>query len=130
MRTREKLTLEEKFALALALIKREQSLDEIRVQYRISHTTAYKIRNAFLEGGRAALSGERKMSHALDLEARVSALEALLGNGAFGMRRDSGDGGNGRARPRPPVRKPVERVKPLPERVRVEQDGQPRRVSK
>jgi len=82
MRLREKLTLEEKFALALELIKRERSLDEIRVHYRVSHTTAYKIRNAFLEGGRAALSGERKSRQSHDLEARVSALEALLdGNG-------------------------------------------------
>lgn len=32
MRTREKLTLEEKFALALALIKRDQTLEEIRLQ--------------------------------------------------------------------------------------------------
>ncbi len=78
MRTREKLTLEEKFALALELIKRERSLDEIRLHYRVSHTTAYKIRNAFLEGGRAALNGERRSRHAHDLEARVSALEALL----------------------------------------------------
>ena len=82
MRTREKLTLEEKFALALELIKRERSLDEIRLHYRVSHTTAYKIRNAFLEGGRAALSGERRLRHDADLEARVSALEALLGDGA------------------------------------------------
>ncbi len=80
MRTREKLTLEEKFALALALIKRERSLDEIRIHYRVSHTTAYKIRNAFLEGGRAALIGERKSRHAQDLEARVSALEEVLGH--------------------------------------------------
>jgi hypothetical protein len=131
MRTREKLTLEEKFALALALIKRRQSLDEIRVQYRISHTTAYKIRNAFLEGGRAALSGERKLSHATDLEARVSALEALLGEGGRGSRDGDGNGGDGRSvRPRPPAGKPVERVKPPPEGVRAAADGQPRRVSK
>lgn len=81
MRMREKLTLEEKFALALELIKRERSLDEIRLHYRVSHTTAYKIRNTFLEGGRSALTGERKARHAQDLEARVSALEALVGNG-------------------------------------------------
>ena len=82
MRTREKLTLEEKFALALELIKRQRSMDEIRLHYRVSHTTAYKIRNAFLEGGRAALGGERRPRHNQDLEARVSALEALLGDGA------------------------------------------------
>jgi hypothetical protein len=81
MRPREKLTLEEKFALALELIKRERSLDEIRLHYRVSHTTAYKIRNAFLEGGRAALNGERKQRHDLDIEARIRALETLVGNG-------------------------------------------------
>jgi hypothetical protein len=81
MRTREKLTVEEKFALALELLKRERSLDEIRLHYRVSHTTAYKIRNTFLEGGRAALSGERRLRDAQELEARVSALEALIGNG-------------------------------------------------
>jgi hypothetical protein len=81
MRPREKLTLEEKFALALELIKRERSLEEIRLHYRVSHTTAYKIRNAFLEGGRAALNGERKHRHDLDIEARIRALEALVGNG-------------------------------------------------
>src|ERR1043166_8066863 len=81
MRTREKLTVEEKFALALELLKRERSLDEIRLHYRVSHTTAYKIRNTFLEGGRAALSGERRVRDTQELEARVSALEALIGNG-------------------------------------------------
>ena len=81
MRTREKLTLEEKFALALELIKRQSSLDEIRVHYRVSHTTAYKIRNAFLEGGRAALGGEHRRRESENLAARVSALEELLGNG-------------------------------------------------
>jgi len=80
MRTREKLTLEEKFALALELIKRARSLDEIRLHYRVSHTTAYKIRNTFLEGGRAALSGERKARQREDLETRVSALESLFGS--------------------------------------------------
>lgn len=85
MRTREKLTLEEKFSLALELIKRERSLDEIRLHYRVSHTTAYKIRNTFLEGGRAALGGERR-TRAQELEERVSALEAVLtlGNGNGG----------------------------------------------
>ena len=78
MRTREKLTLEEKFALALELIKRARSLEEIRLHYRVSHTTAYKIRNIFLEGGRAALNGERKARQARELEARVSALESLF----------------------------------------------------
>ena len=80
MRMREKLTQEEKFALALELLKRERSLDEIRSHYRVSHTTAYKIRNAFLEGGRAALSGERDHKSVNRLESRISALEALVGD--------------------------------------------------
>ena len=74
MRLREKLTVEEKVAIALELIKRERSLDEIRVHYRVSHTTAYKLRNQFLEGGRRALGrGERHDPYRL--EARVRALE-------------------------------------------------------
>jgi hypothetical protein len=73
MRLREKLTTEEKVAIALELIKRERSLDEIREHYRVSHTTAYKLRNLFLEGGRRALS--RGDQDARDLEARVRALE-------------------------------------------------------
>jgi hypothetical protein len=99
MRTREKLTLEEKFALALELIKRTRSLDEIRLHYRVSHTTAYKIRNTFLEGGRAALRGERKLRQSEDLEARVSALESLFA---------IADEDSGRAR------RPLARVKQAP----------------
>ncbi len=79
MRIREKLTPEEKVALALELIKREHSFDEIRRHYRVSHTTAYKIRNAFLEGGRAALGADRKDDGTRNLEARVAALELVLG---------------------------------------------------
>jgi len=78
MRMREKLTIEEKVALALELIKRERSLDEIQLHYRVSHTTAYKIRNAFLAGGRAALCSEREQRRAQDLEARVEALEQMV----------------------------------------------------
>jgi transposase-like protein len=59
MRKREKLTPEERFALALELVKRERSLEEICLHYQVSHTTAYKIRNAFLDGGRRALAGAR-----------------------------------------------------------------------
>jgi RNase adaptor protein for sRNA GlmZ degradation len=78
MRSREKLTLEEKVALALDLIKRERTLEEIRTYYRVSHTTAYKVRNMFLEGGRAALSREQPERRGHDLEERVRALEHLL----------------------------------------------------
>ena len=59
MRKREKLTPEERFALALDLVKRARSLEEICLHYQVSHTTAYKIRNAFLDGGRRALAGSR-----------------------------------------------------------------------
>jgi len=76
MRPREKLTIEEKIAIALELIKRERSLDEIREHYRVSHTTAYKLRNLFLEGGRRALG--RHEHGGADLEARVRALEKHL----------------------------------------------------
>lgn len=80
MRSREKLTLEEKVALALDLIKRERSLEEIRTYYRVSHTTAYKVRNTFLEGGRAALLNEKKEARRGngELEERLRALEQLL----------------------------------------------------
>ena len=97
MRMREKLTLEEKVSLALELIKRERSLEEIRTHYRVSHTTAYKIPNAFLDGGRAALIGERASRYARDLEARVRALEVLVADG-----RENGAGpAGGRRRPLP-----------------------------
>lgn len=91
MRLREKLTVEEKVAIALELIKRERSLDEIRVHYRVSHTTAYKLRNLFLEGGRRALS-RGEYGDGRDLEARVRALEQRLD------RESAHERGNGRAR--------------------------------
>ena len=59
MRKREKLTPEERFALALDLIRSEHSFAEVCAHYNVSHTTAYKIRNAFLAGGRRALAGAR-----------------------------------------------------------------------
>jgi hypothetical protein len=77
MRLREKLTVEEKVSIALELIKRERSLDEIREHYRVSHTTAYKLRNQFLEGGRRAL-GQGERNDPYELEARVRALEERL----------------------------------------------------
>ena len=55
MRKREKLTPEERFALALDLIKREHSFADVCSHYHVSHTTAYKIRNAFLEAVGARL---------------------------------------------------------------------------
>lgn len=91
MRLREKLTVEEKVAIALELIKRERSLDEIRVHYRVSHTTAYKLRNLFLEGGRRALS-RGEYGEGRDLEARVRAIEQRLD------REGSRERGDGRVR--------------------------------
>jgi len=91
MRLREKLTVEEKVAIALELIKRERSLDEIRVHYRVSHTTAYKLRNLFLEGGRRAL-GLGEYGDGRDLEARVKAIEQRLDRETTRAR------GNGRVR--------------------------------
>jgi hypothetical protein len=85
MRPREKLTLEEKVSIALELIKRDRSLEEIREHYRVSHTTAYKIRNQFLDGGRRALSRGEGRQH-LALEARVRALEERMGRDDGGYR--------------------------------------------
>jgi hypothetical protein len=94
MRAREKLTVEEKISIALDLIKRERSLEEIRDYYRVSHTTVYKIRNAFLEGGRRALGGVDNLAG--DLEARVRALEKRVGaeasEAARGLRAGLGAG--------------------------------------
>lgn len=78
MRPREKLTVEEKVSLALDLIKRERSFEEIQAHYRVSHTTAYKVKNLFLEGGRRALMGEFTRRKNRSLEARVRALEEAL----------------------------------------------------
>lgn len=103
MRPREKLTVEEKVSIALELIKRERSLDEIREHYRVSHTTAYKLRNQFLEGGRRALSGVDHRNDE-DLEARVRAIEERLQRDDVGSehgdrsgrreRREGGERGN------------------------------------
>jgi transposase-like protein len=65
MRAREKLTNEEKVALALDVLKRARPLHEICAYYQVSHTTAYNIRNAFLEGGRRALAGDKDTAHRL-----------------------------------------------------------------
>lgn len=73
MRKREKLTPEERFALALALVKREQSLGDICLHYQVSHTTAYKLRNAFLDGARKALAA---VGRSPDVAAGVDVAEA------------------------------------------------------
>jgi transposase-like protein len=83
MRKREKLTPEERFALALDLIKREHSFAEVCAHYHVSHTTAYKIRNAFLEGGRRALAGARAARDVAERDAAAVpvAAHAAVSNG-------------------------------------------------
>ena len=95
MRPREKLTVEEKVAIALELIKRERSLDEIQEHYRVSHTTAYKLRNLFLEGGRQAVM---RGGGGSNLEARVRALEARVERDGGRPAGSGGERSNGRAR--------------------------------
>ena len=65
MRARKKLTPDEKVALALDVLKQSKSIHEICEYYQVSHTTAYSVRNTFLEGGRRALGGERDTSDRL-----------------------------------------------------------------
>ena len=79
MRAREKLTNEEKVALALDVLKRARPLHEICAYYQVSHTTAYNIRNTFLEGGRLALAGERDTHQRLrSLEQAVAKHAAII----------------------------------------------------
>ena len=79
MRAREKLTSEEKVALALDVLKRARPLHEICAYYQVSHTTAYNIRNTFLEGGRRALAGESDTNHRLrNLETVVARHAAMI----------------------------------------------------
>ena len=78
MKRREKLTGEQRVALALDLIKGESTLAQVCARYNVSHTTAYNIRNAFLRGGREAVMGRRtRMMEAL--WDRVARLERALG---------------------------------------------------
>jgi transposase-like protein len=79
IRAREKLTNEEKVALALDVLKRARPLHEICAYYQVSHTTAYNIRNTFLEGGRRALVGESDTDHRLrNLETVVARHAAMI----------------------------------------------------
>ena len=79
MRAREKLTSEEKVALALDVLKRARPLNEICAYYQVSHTTAYNIRNTFLEGGRRALAGDNDTAHRLrTLESVVARHSAMI----------------------------------------------------
>lgn len=79
MRARKKLTPDEKVALALDVLKQSKSIHEICEYYQVSHTTAYSVRNTFLEGGRRALVGERDTSDRLrQLENLVARHDAMI----------------------------------------------------
>lgn len=92
MRAREKLTVEEKVALALDILKRGRPLQEICAYYQVSHTTAYNIRNTFLEGGRLALSGERDTHQRLrSLEVAVAKHAQIIAHGSGGPTPDEAD---------------------------------------
>jgi len=89
MKRREKLTGEQRVALALDLIRGESTLAEVCARYKVSHTTAYKIRKAFLRGGGEAVMGKRRRMIEV-LWDRVARLERALGG------RSSGDPAGGR----------------------------------
>jgi hypothetical protein len=78
------LTCEEKVALALDVLKRARPLHEICAYYQVSHTTAYNIRNAFLEGGRRALAGND------DTADRLRNLETVVARHAAMIEKSSG----------------------------------------
>lgn len=79
MRARRKLTPEEKVALALDLLRESRSVQEICDYYQVSHTTAYSVRNAFVEGGRRALAGDEPTLERLrHLELLVAHHERLI----------------------------------------------------
>lgn len=79
MRARKKLTPDEKVALALDVLKQAKSMHEICAFYQVSHTTAYSVRNTFLEGGRRALTGDRYTPERLrQLESAVARHDAMI----------------------------------------------------
>jgi len=97
MKRREKLTDEERVALALELIKSDGPLAEVCARFNVSHTTAYKIRSAFLRGGREAVMGRRRARRVDALWERVARLERAVNAGGLVPRNRSGNQGrNGR----------------------------------
>jgi transposase-like protein len=83
MRARKKLTPEEKVALALDVLKETRSFLQICEFYQVSHTTAYTVRNAFIEGGRRALAGdEPTLARLRQLEALVAHHDRVIGQRA------------------------------------------------
>jgi len=75
MPARPKLSLEEKVALAMDIIRRARPAREICRAYGVRHTTAYEIREAFVRGGREWL---RLQPPERRLEERLRKLEKLV----------------------------------------------------
>ncbi len=63
-----KWTTEEKTAAVLAVLRGEESLAATARRYGTSETSLAKWREAFLEGGRAAMSGRADASHRSEVE--------------------------------------------------------------
>jgi uncharacterized protein (DUF1786 family) len=75
MPARPKLSLDEKVALAIEIIRRARPAREICAEFGVSHTTAYEIREAFVRGGREHL---RMQPPEHKFEDRLRRLERLV----------------------------------------------------
>jgi hypothetical protein len=91
MPAKPKLTLEEKVALAIEIIRRVRPAREICAAYGVSHTTAYEIREAFVRGGTESL---RMQNPEHRVERRLRKLERLLLR-SIGSSPEHDDGQNG-----------------------------------
>jgi transposase-like protein len=98
MRARGKLTPEEQLSLALELLRGQRPFHEVCAHYSVSHTTAYKIRNRFLEGGRTALTAAPVRRRERSLETRLRHVE----NAVFGRRGPGRGNGHATATTDPP----------------------------
>ena len=92
MPAKPKLSLEEKVALAIEIIRRVRPAREICAADGVSHTTAYEIREAFVRGGREWLRMQRPEQH---FEERLRKLERLLLRSLGTYPPDLIDGSNG-----------------------------------
>ena len=92
MPAKPKLSLEEKVALAMEIIRRARPAREICAAYGVSHTTAYEIREAFVRGGREWLRMQRPEHN---FEERLRKLERLLLRSLRSYPPDLIDGSNG-----------------------------------
>jgi hypothetical protein len=75
MPARPKLSLDQKVALAIEILRRARPTREICAEYGVSHTTAYEIREAFLRGGREYLQMQPPEHR---FEERLRRLERLV----------------------------------------------------